>query len=185
MQVLYELLSAMLLVSMLYAGACVWGQGTCNPWQSTFIIFAVIHLNNLYGGRIWRHLGFRRVAISEGPVFVCSVCVSLRSASTDPWHLELLLVIWDCSKSASVLYRNHFLLTLLTTSLFLTRLFYCSYMQSDVCGCCCQLWAPLTVENLGEPFCHPVTKIFSVLWPVLASQCTGTIDLFANWCEFW
>lgn len=126
--------------------------------------------------------------------------MSLRSISKVPWHLKLVFLIWVCNKSAIVLYMKHFLLMLLATWLVLTRLFYCTYMELGVCGCCCQLWAPLTswqplllvgtVENLGQPFCHPMTKIFFRSYMACTDfECTGTVDLFpidvnsSNECE--
>jgi len=95
-QVLYELLSNML-VSVLYAGVCVWGQGTCNPWWSNSVVYVVIHSNSLYSRSIWGHSGASDVLlVLEGPVFICLLLMSLRYISTDPWHLKLVLLIWDC-----------------------------------------------------------------------------------------
>jgi len=134
-------------------------------------------------GHIWGHLGFENVALSEGPVFICK--------------FALLLITWDCSKLARILSWEFWLL-----ACPLTRLFCCTYLLSDICGCCFLLWASLrswqclwlseTVENLGEPFCHPVTNIFRtysdwfwLLCTLLTSEYAGTVDLFANWIEFW
>lgn len=171
--------------------ACTfWGQ----ELQGWYLVYFCPHCRALCTslstflstGHIWGHLGFENVALSEGPVLICKF-VLLTSLSTDTWHIKLLLVTWDCSKLARILYRNHFVWTVLTTCLSFDQAFFycCTYLLSDICGCCCLLWASLrslqclwlseTVENPGN---HFVTQwqTFLGVWLTLTSL---------NYADFW
>lgn len=115
-------------------------------------------LRFLSTGHIWGHLGLENVALSAGPGLICKF-VLLTSLSTDTWHIKLLIVIWDCSKLARILYRNHFVLTVLTTCLSFDKVFvFACFFAVLICcqifvvavACCGLLWNLYSVYGYQE-----------------------------------
>lgn len=108
-------------------------------------------LRFLSTGHIWGHLGLENVALSAGPGLICKF-VLLTSLSTDTWHIKLLIVIWDCSKLARILYRNHFVLTVLTTCLSFDKVFVCLLVFLLYLFAVRYLWLLLPVVGFSEIF---------------------------------